>query len=157
MKGSNLLFGTKQQAITRPHISKPEKLLAKWNLECKTTPEDFAVYPGQTSHQEVMPEVWTAQFKTDGKLHRTDGPAWIQNVRNKRIARHWYQNGKKHRENGPCYEIIDCETGEILVQAWFENGVPHRADGPQEVRDGKAVVWAFQGKIFKNKQEFYDR
>ena len=42
----------------------------------------------------------TKHWYLDGKLHREDGPAveWSNGTN------HWYLNGKKHREDGPAVE-----------------------------------------------------
>jgi hypothetical protein len=36
----------------------------------------------------------------------------------------WFQNGERHRLDGPA---IECEDGS---KAWFQNGERHRLDGP---------------------------
>ena len=43
-------------------------------------------------------------------------------------ARHWYKNGKEHREGAPAAE---CFSG---AEFWYQNGLLHRDDG------GPAVV-----------------
>jgi len=50
--------------------------------------------------------------------HRTDGPAWIEERRNR-----WYQYGKTHREDGPAEIYHD-------VMYWIISGFSHREDGP---------------------------
>ena len=44
-------------------------------------------------------------------------------------TKHWYRNGKLHREDGPAIEMADG------YKAWYLNGKRHREDGP-------AVEWA---------------
>ena len=61
----------------------------------------------------------------NGKLHRTDGPAFEDPTAN---AKAWYINGKLHREDGPAMEGP-------LGQSWYKNGKRHRLNGP-------AVEWA---------------
>jgi len=39
----------------------------------------------------------------DGKLHREDGPA----IEYSNGSKHWHQNGKRHREDGPAVEYVD--------------------------------------------------
>ena len=51
-------------------------------------------------------------FNTDGKLHRTDGPA----VEMSDGSKSWYQNGLRHRTDGPAIEYSD--SGKV----WFING-----------------------------------
>ena len=43
--------------------------------------------------------------------------------------KHWYLNGKRHREDGPAIEYDDGN------KEWYLNGKRHREDGP-------AVEWA---------------
>ena len=44
-------------------------------------------------------------------------------------TKHWYINGKLHREDGPAIEWADG------AKSWYINGKCHREDGP-------AVEWA---------------
>jgi hypothetical protein len=37
---------------------------------------------------------------------------------------HWYQNGERHRSDGPA---VEWSTGD---KEWFRNGERHRLDGP---------------------------
>lgn len=55
-----------------------------------------------------------------GKLHREDGPAFIDTNGNKA----WCYDGKFHRENGPAIERT-CGDRE-----WYVNDDRHREDGP---------------------------
>ena len=48
----------------------------------------------------------------NGKLHREDGPA----VERYDGSKHWYLNGKHHREDGPA---VEWENG---TNAWYLNG-----------------------------------
>ena len=61
----------------------------------------------------------------NGKLHREDGPAseWANGNKS------WYLNGKRHREDGPACEYADGR------KYWRLNDKLHREDGP-------AVEWA---------------
>jgi hypothetical protein len=43
----------------------------------------------------------------NGKLHREDGPAAVRPDGEKQ----WYLNGRLHREEGPCTECKDCHSG----------------------------------------------
>ena len=61
----------------------------------------------------------------NGKRHRTDGPAVICANGNQC----WYLNDKLHRADGPA------DIWAAGSQFWYLNGQLHRADGP-------AVVWA---------------
>ena len=48
---------------------------------------------------EQLPD-GTREWRQDGRLHRTDGPA----VEYPAGGRAWYQHGKLHREGGPAVE-----------------------------------------------------
>ena len=39
-------------------------------------------------------------------------------------GRHWYLNGKRHREDGPAVEWANGD------REWYRNGKWHREDGP---------------------------
>jgi hypothetical protein len=46
--------------------------------------------------------------------------------------KHWYLNGKRHREDGPAVEFSGGN------KAWYLNGKLHREDGPAvEYEDGR--------------------
>ena len=49
----------------------------------------------------------------DGKLHREDGPA-VEYANGDKI---WYLNGKRHREDGPAIEYASGD------KFWYLNGV----------------------------------
>jgi len=73
-------------------------------------------------------ELWSdgsQNWRLNGKLHRTDGPADIRADG----SQCWYLNGKQHREDGPA--VIRANGS----QFWWLNGQLHRTDGP-------AVIWA---------------
>lgn len=51
-------------------------------------------------------------------------------------TRHWWINGKLHREDGPAYE------GANGSRSWWINGKRHREDGPAiEGADGSREWW----------------
>jgi len=62
----------------------------------------------------------TKHWYQDEKLHREDGPAVEWNNGSK----HWYRDGKFHRENGPA---IEWSNGD---KEWYRDGKLHREDGP---------------------------
>jgi len=54
--------------------------------------------------------------------------------------KHWYLNGKLHREDGPAIECVDGD------KTWYLNGKRHRVDGPAiEASDGYRA-WYLNGK-----------
>ena len=55
-------------------------------------------------------------------------------------SKHWYQNGVRHREDGPAVEHFDG------TKEWWLSGKLHREDGPViEYSDG-SEYWNFSGK-----------
>jgi hypothetical protein len=69
----------------------------------------------------------TKHWYLNGKHHREDGPAveWVNGTK------YWFQNGNLHREDGPAIELANG------TKRWFLNGNPHREDGPAvEYSDG---------------------
>ena len=64
----------------------------------------------------------------------------------------WYQNDKRHRDNGPA---IEWNNGN---KYWYQNGKRHRIDGPAiEYFDGYKI-WYFKGKeIEVSCQEEFER
>jgi hypothetical protein len=75
----------------------------------------------------------------NGKLHREDGPA----VERSNGFKYWYLNGKPHREDGPAREWADGS------KAWYLNGKLHREDGPAvEYSDG-TKSWYLNGQCHR--------
>jgi hypothetical protein len=64
--------------------------------------------------------------------------------------REWYQNGKRHREDGPAIEDANG------YKAWYKNGKIHREDGPAVEDAGGYKVWYIEGKEL-TKKEFNNR
>jgi hypothetical protein len=80
----------------------------------------------------------TKHWYLNGKLHREDGPA----VENPDGIKLWYLKGKYHREDGPAIEWTDGE------KHWYLNGKLHREDGPAiEWPDG-SKHWYLNGNKF---------
>ena len=79
----------------------------------------------------------------NGKRHRLDGPA-IEYADGDRF---WYQNGQLHRLDGPAAEYTNGN------REWCQNGLLHRLDGPAiEYADGTRQWW-IEGKPL-TKEEF---
>jgi hypothetical protein len=52
-------------------------------------------------------------------------------------TKHWYLNGKRHREDSPAVEYTDGSKS-----SWYLNGYRHRTDGPAwEGVDGSKEWW----------------
>lgn len=80
----------------------------------------------------------TKEWKLNGELHRTDGPAYEWDDGTKV----WYVHGKAHRTDGPAIEYSDGS------KEWRLNGEVHRVDGPAiEWANGKKVWWLNNKKV----------
>jgi hypothetical protein len=81
-----------------------------------------------------LKEEW---FNKDNKLHREDGPAYIEYYENENgnIWREvYYINGNIHREDGPaCIYYYENENGNIWREVYYINGNIHREDGPHVI------------------------
>ena len=55
-------------------------------------------------------------------------------------TKHWYLNGKKHREDGPAIEWADGDKW------WCLNDKLHREDGPAAVWADGTEYWYLNGK-----------
>jgi len=74
----------------------------------------------------------TKHWYKEGKLHREDGPA----VEYANGEKHWYKEGKHHRVDGPA---VECANGN---KRWYKEGELHREDGPAvEYADGRKEYW----------------
>ena len=62
-------------------------------------------------------------------------------------SKHWYQNGKRHRVDGP---VIETTNG---TKFWYQNGERHRTDGPAIDRADGTKEWWIDGNQF-TEQEF---
>ena len=71
----------------------------------------------------------------DGNRHRTDGPSCEEADGTK----WWYQNGKLHRTDGPAIEGTDG------YKAWYQNGLLHRTDGPAIEFANGFKAWCLEG------------
>jgi hypothetical protein len=85
------------------------------------------------------------EYKRNGKLHRTDGPALIINE-HKHQCRVWYKNGKLHRDNGPAF---DSDLG---TKIWYKNGLKHRTDGPAIECKLLGLMWFIDGVEYTYKE-----
>ena len=65
-------------------------------------------------------------------------------------SKHWYLNGKHHREDGPAIEYADGS------REWYIDGKLHREDGPAIEYVGGHKQWWVNGKIL-TKEEFNER
>ena len=56
-------------------------------------------------------------------------------------TKHWYLNGKCHREDGPA---IECADG---AKEWYLNGELHREDGPAVEYSNGDKRWYLNDKL----------
>ena len=76
----------------------------------------------------------------DGKLHREDGPAYI----NSDGTQYWCKVDKIHREDGPA---IIYPSGR---QEWWKDGERHRDDGPAIIWPDGTKEWYINDKEITN-------
>lgn len=83
------------------------------------------------SDGSVASEVWRDE---DGRLHREDGPAYIQRDANGVVTREvWHVDGRTHRVDGPAVIVRD-PCGVVTLEQWWADGRNHRVDGPATIR-----------------------
>ena len=82
------------------------------------------------------PDDTTCWRMSDGKLHRTDGPAitWPDG------SEQWYSEGKMHRVDGPA------ATWDDGSEAWYLDGKLHRLDGPAVIQPDGSFEWHEDGE-----------
>ena len=72
------------------------------------------------------------EYRLNGNLHRTDGPAIEWETGDKE----WWIDGKLHRLDGPAFELANGD------KEWLVDGKLHRLDGPAvEWVDGSKEWW----------------
>jgi hypothetical protein len=88
----------------------------------------------------------TRHWYQNDKLHRLDGPAVESSIG----TNEWYQNGLRHREDGPAVEYTDGHC------FWYQNGKLHRLDGPAVDHTNDDQTWChswwIEGKQFTEKE-----
>lgn len=86
----------------------------------------------------------TKKWYADDQLHRTDGPA----IEYADGTKWWWVDGERHRTDGPAFEAANGD------KTWWIHGQRHRTDGPAcEWADG-GKEWYIHGKPYANEQEF---
>jgi hypothetical protein len=86
----------------------------------------------------------TKHWYLNGKRHREDGPA----IEHFDGSKHWTLNGEYHREDGPAIEYPD-ET-----KWWYLNGKSHREDGPAIEYPKGTKKWFLNGELVSWKEVF---
>jgi hypothetical protein len=82
----------------------------------------------------------------NGKRHREDGPA----IEFSNGDKYWYLNDLIHREDGPAVEESDG------YKAWYLNGKRHREDGPAVEESDGEKYWYLNGEHL-TEEEFNKR
>lgn len=77
------------------------------------------------------------------KLHALSRPARVTSDG----AEEWYQNGEKHRDNGPAY--VKGET-----KFWLNHGKLHRLNGPSVEGPNNYKEYHINGQRYENEYEF---
>jgi hypothetical protein len=78
----------------------------------------------------------------NGKLHREDGPA----IEYPKVGNLWYLNGKRHREDGPAVESYNGS------KCWYLNDKLHREDGPAIECPNGGKGWFLNGEELTEQQ-----
>jgi hypothetical protein len=113
----------------------------------------------------------TEEWKTNGDLHREEGPALVVYFVCGNVEyQSYYIKDVQHREDGPSYtEYYRGSDGAKRVDVWRKEGKKHREDGPAEIwyrrEDGSAKdktywirgkemgFWEFYGKVSEENQK----
>ncbi len=97
------------------------------------------------------------RWYTNGHLHREGRPAVevyvLRQEKKIPIAREWWQQGKRHRAEGPAEELF-YPSGVLRTRKWFHNDLLHREDGPavEEFFENGALrfyEWYHHGKLHR--------
>jgi hypothetical protein len=75
-------------------------------------------------------------------LNREDGPALILKLTDV-FREEWYQNGKRHRIDGPAYYYTPSHLNKY--EEWFLNDQNHRVGGPAIIYPKNWVRWNRHG------------
>ena len=82
----------------------------------------------------------------NGKRHRLDGPA----IEYDDGQKDWYQNDKLHRLDGPAIEYANGD------KEWYQNGKLHRLDGPAIQYASGSKAWYIDDNEL-SEEEFNNR
>lgn len=103
-----------------------------------------------TFHRDDGPAIITDNSKIwmrNGLTHRDDDfPAVITDAK-----KQWFKYGRLHREKGPA-EIFFLKNNIITSECWYQNGFRHRIDGPAIIRrdgHGEQKQWCIDGTVIK--------
>ena len=93
------------------------------------------------------------QWLREGRLHRDDGPAYLETRADGSQSMGWYRDGMLYRVDGPAW--IDLQSDGTRSERWYLDDAPHRTDGPACVivrPDGSRVEeWWIAGHQLKER------
>jgi hypothetical protein len=77
-----------------------------------------------TDHDPATCTVIHEQWRKNGELDRTDGPAFIlRDAATGTVTREiWSKDGKVDRNGGPAYIVRDAATGLVALEVWCKDG-----------------------------------
>jgi len=76
-------------------------------------------------------------YHLNGKLHRTDGPAYIDYYENGQAYREeYFLSGERHRTDGPAY-IGYHENGQVYCETYFLSGEEATEEQIEEIKFNK--------------------
>ena len=111
------------------------------SLDCRVDSDGYVRYYNALghAHREYGPAVerpnGRREWWQNGQRHRIDGPA-IEYTNGG--ASEWWQNGLLHRIGGPAVEYLSSR------REWWQNGQLHRLDGPAIEQPD---TWYINGKV----------
>ena len=120
--------------------------LLEQNDACEEQIELFKQFIGDTLGIEATNEIigLAAKFNLDVawaiKKFNLDFSGTIENSNG---TRYWYQNGKRHRLDGPA---IEAHSG---YKAWYQDDRLHRLDGPAIEYSNGFKHWYQNGKLHR--------
>jgi len=126
-------------------LKKPESISVSDQMlkECRNArgmlhavDEPALVRTYRNKKDKIVEESWYWEERE----HRIGGPAFTRSVNGKVAIECYYNNGQKHRENGPAVIIYNNDGG-VNISHYYLRGVRHREDGPAIIVQNK------QGRI----------
>lgn len=114
-------------------------------------------YKNGKLHREDGPAIvedWRKEWYIDGKLHReNDLPALlrIDYFDNSIDRSEWWVNGKLHRIGKPA--IISYENSKD-VERYYENGKLHNLYGPAIIEEDNNLEWYIDGIKYENREHW---
>ena len=110
--------------------------------------------PAYTEYCSNGTVVWKKWY-THGNLNRVQK----FDKREKLVLDAWFQDGKRHREDGPALTTYEKIGREILLRRrWYKYGVECRDDGPSDIMTDSLgqVYWEIAGtQIFHHSKRKY--